>query len=75
MNPSNLRPGPSGAVEPPESPIHVEPEEFVVTAGNLLDGYEIHGPFESAEEANDWAAEVLRGETWTLGPLRPVLIR
>jgi hypothetical protein len=50
-------------------------KQYVVTAGNLFDGYEIHGPFQSAEEANDWADDELRGEDWVCGPLTPVVIR
>jgi hypothetical protein len=73
--------------DPPSSPINDEKvletssatessaKQYVVTAGNLFDGYEIHGPFQSAEEANDWADDELQGVDWVCGPLTPVVIR
>ena len=49
-------------------------KQYVVTTGNLFDGYAIHGPFRSAQEANDWADDELQGEDWVCGPLIPVVI-
>lgn len=37
---------------------------YVVVMGNPFDGLEIRGPFENVDDANDWADQNLRDETW-----------
>lgn len=39
---------------------------FVVISGNPFDGMNVHGPFDDANEANEWASgsSDLKNETW-----------
>ena len=43
---------------------------WIVVSGNPIGGIEFHGPFDSADDANEYAAEELKGEWW-LGKLQP----
>lgn len=51
--------------------------EYVVVAGNVVDGFVFHGPFPYAEDANYWADlesetahGLLHGVDWTVAKLR-----
>lgn len=37
---------------------------WIVVAGNIADGMSFHGPFATAEEANEWADIACRHEDW-----------
>jgi hypothetical protein len=48
------------------------PEQYLIAAGNIIDGLRFYGPFNSVQAANDWADDELRAEDWVCGLLNPV---
>jgi hypothetical protein len=42
----------------------------IVISGNIVDGIKIYGPFNAADEAIDWAADVCDDETWFVSSLK-----
>jgi hypothetical protein len=56
----------------PASEASNAPEQYLIAAGNIIDGLRFYGPFNSAQAANDWADDELRGEDWVCGALHPV---
>jgi hypothetical protein len=48
---------------------HGHPERYAIVIGNPMDGFTIHGPFPSAEDADEYAETKLRGEEWWLTSL------
>jgi hypothetical protein len=44
---------------------------FVVIEGNIIDGMRIHGPFASAEEANEWADREVKTDWWCAALFNP----
>ena len=43
--------------------------KLIVMAGDPLDGLDFHGPFDTYDEAYDWAIYKLIGENWWIHPL------
>ena len=41
-----------------------KPDSFVVAIGNPFDGISLVGPFDDAEEANEWAENHARANDW-----------
>ncbi len=42
----------------------------LVVAGNVVDGLVHYGPFDSSENANDWAEQELRQDEWVVADLK-----
>lgn len=43
--------------------------QYIVITGNPCDGFFFYGPFDTAEQANDWADREQHGMDWWVGPL------
>jgi hypothetical protein len=41
----------------------------IVVSGNVVDGFEFHGPFNDANTATEWGGREFRNESWCLGKL------
>jgi len=49
-------------------------DQFVVVAGNVVDGVRIFGPFDDANTAGDWASFNINDEDWVCTKLLPVQV-
>lgn len=43
--------------------------QYVVSMGNLTDGFDFYGPFDSQEDAIEWASDNDNGEAWETYPV------
>lgn len=48
-------------------------ERSVVLAGNIADGITVYGPFETADDATEWAESQLDDTEWLITKLLRVL--
>lgn len=50
-----------------------EKPKYVVSMGDPFNGLTLHGPFEDANTAGEWAGENYKNETWTVVQVREPL--
>lgn len=49
----------------------MEEKQWLLVVGNVADGFTFHGPFDDAEEADEYASDnVADGVQWNIVPLQ-----
>lgn len=48
---------------------------FVVVTGGPIDGITLHGPFNSYDEAADWADRVWHTDSWWITAMQPASVK
>jgi hypothetical protein len=45
---------------------------YVIAVGNVFDGIGLYGPFDFADQANEYADLEFRGQEWNVVPVEPI---